>query len=121
MTQPQQPADVRRDCAQVAELQRQVASVGLFVRGTLSKVWGRCGKPTCRCQATPPKLHGPYVQWTRKVAAKTVTVRVRAEDVALYEEWIANSRRLDELVERMRDLSLRATARIIHARRSARA
>jgi hypothetical protein len=118
MTQQREPAAVRRDREQVAELQRQVAEVGFFVRGTLSKVWGRCGKTTCRCQATPPKLHGPYVQWTRKVAAKTVTVRVRPEDVPLYEEWVANSRRLDKLVDRMRDLSLRATTRIIQARRS---
>lgn len=32
------------------------------------------GTPGCRCKADPPQLHGPYWQWTRKVAGKTVTL-----------------------------------------------
>ena len=32
----------------------------------------------CRCKGDPPRLHGPYYLWTRKVAAKTVTVRLTA-------------------------------------------
>ena len=31
-----------------------------------------CGHRTCTDHADPPRLHGPYWQWTRKVAAKTV-------------------------------------------------
>jgi len=40
--------------------------------GTLNTVMNRCGKSRCACHADPPRLHGPYWQWTRKVAAKTV-------------------------------------------------
>jgi len=53
-----------------------------------------CGKPGCRCQADPPPLHGPYWQWTRVVAGKTVTRRPTEPQARLYQEWIANRRRL---------------------------
>ncbi len=113
------PADVpgalalRRDRDRYAALQRALGEVGLFRRGTLVRVYGRCGKPGCRCAADPPRLHGPYVQWTRKVAGKTVSVRVRPAQVRFLEEWIRNARRLDRLLARMQQLSLRATDRIL--------
>ncbi len=31
----------------------------------------RCGKAGCRCQADPPRLHGPYRQWTAIIDGKT--------------------------------------------------
>ena len=113
------PADVpgalalRRDRDRYAALQRALGTVGVFRRGTLVRVYGRCGKPGCACAADPPRLHGPYVQWTRKVAGKTVSVRVRPAQVRLFEEWIRNARRLDRLLARMQALSLRATDRIL--------
>ena len=113
------PADVpgalalRRARARYAALQRALGEVGLFRRGTLVRVYGRCGKPGCRCAADPPRLHGPYVQWTRKVAGQTVSVRVRPAQVNLFEAWIRNARRLDRLIARLQQLSLRATERIL--------
>ena len=53
------------------------------------------------------------MQWTRKVAGQTVSVRVRPAQVRLFEEWIRNARRLDRLLARMQALSLRATERIL--------
>jgi len=113
------PADVpgalalRRARARYAALQRALGTVGFFRRGTLVRVYGRCGKPGCRCAADPPRLHGPYVQWTRKVAGKTVSVRVRPAQVRFFEEWIRNARRLDRRLAQMQQLSLRATERIL--------
>lgn len=108
-----EPAALRGSRARYAALQRAIGEVGFFRRGTLVRVYGRCGKPGCGCAADPPRLHGPYVQWTRKVAGKTVSVRVRPEQVTLFEEWIRNTRRLDRLLARMQALSLRATDRIL--------
>lgn len=104
---------LRRDRDHYAALQRAIGEVGLFRRGTLVRVYGRCGKPGCGCAADPPRLHGPYVQWTRKVAGKTVSVRVRPAQVRFFEEWIRNARRLDRLIARLQQLSLRATERIL--------
>ena len=118
-TRTRRPADVSASLglplarARYAALQRALGEVGFFRRGTLVRVYGRCGKPGCRCAADPPRLHGPYVQWTRKVAGKTVSVRVRPEQVRLFEAWIRNARRLDRLLARMQALSLRATERIL--------
>ena len=49
-----------------------------------------------------PKLDGPYVQWTAKVEDKTINRRLSARQAGLYREWIANDRRLQDVVDRMR-------------------
>ncbi|MFZ1307943.1 MAG: DUF6788 family protein [Candidatus Microthrix parvicella] len=59
-------------------------------------------------QADPPQRHGPYWQWTRKVAAKTVTVRLSPEEAVLYQEWIDNNRRLRRIVADMDKVSTKA-------------
>jgi hypothetical protein len=92
---------------------RAVTDVGLIRRGSLARRFMPCGKSGCRCQATPPELHGPYYQWTRKVHGKTVTVRLSASAAALMEEWIANGRALDKLVAKMERLSTQVTERML--------
>jgi hypothetical protein len=72
-----------------------------------------CGKPGCRCQASPPELHGPYYQWTRKVRGKTVTVRLTPEEARLVQAWISNGRQLDRLVTQMEAVSFRITERVV--------
>jgi len=91
-------ADLQRDYRQ---LQLTLSRIGYFRRGTLLKRFMPCGKPGCACQATPPRLHGPYYQWTRKVAGKTVTVRLSAEQAELFEGWIAAGHELDRIVAEM--------------------
>jgi hypothetical protein len=95
------------------QLQLSLSRIGYFRRGTLLKRFMPCGKPGCACQATPPRLHGPYYQWTRKVAGKTVTVRLSAEQAELLEGWIATGRELDRTVSEMERLSLRARDRLV--------
>ena len=109
-----EPAALRRDRQRYAALQRAVGELDFFRRGNLVKVYGRCGKKNCCCAADPPRLHGPYLQWTRKVSGKTVSVRVRPEHTHLMKEWIGNSRRLDRLIALMQKLSMRATERILN-------
>lgn len=91
------------------DLKRQITQVGLIRRGSLLRRMMPCGKPGCRCQADPPRLHGPYYQWSRKVGGKTVTVRVNAAEARLLRTWIANGRRLNKLVGEMERLSYRVT------------
>jgi uncharacterized protein DUF6788 len=75
--------------------------------GTLLTRRMACGKPTCRCKADPPQLHGPYHQRTRKIDAKTVIRRLADEQAAVYGPWFANARQLRELVNELETLSLR--------------
>jgi len=89
-------------------LLRDFDSIGIVLRGTIGKRMMRCGKPTCACRAEPPALHGPYYLWTRKVEAKTVTVRLSPEQAALLQGWNKNMRQLDSLVRELQELGLRA-------------
>ena len=85
-----------------------LGNIGIVLRGTIGKRMMRCGKPTCACRADPPALHGPYYLWTRKVEAKTVTVRLSPEQAAILQGWNQNMRQLDSLVRKLQDLGLRA-------------
>jgi len=68
----------------------------------------RCGKPNCACKADPPTLHGPYTQWTRTVAGKTVTRILTDEQLTRYQPWFDNSRRLKDLIVKLETVSLQA-------------
>ena len=87
------------------EIAQQLATIGLVHSGTVTRRYTRCGTPTCRCHADPPQPHGPYYQWTAKVDGKTVTRRLSEAEAKLYEEWIANDRRLRRLLQQMRQVA----------------
>jgi len=100
---PQPSAPERRRC----ELLAQITHIGHVLPGTLNTVMNRCGKPRCSCHADPPRLHGPYITWTRKVAGKTQTRRLTAEQADRYRPWLENNRRLRELINELEALSLK--------------
>jgi hypothetical protein len=91
------------------QLQTALSGIGYFRRGTLLKRYMSCGKAGCACQASPPRLHGPYYQWTRKVDGKTVTVRLSSEQAELLAGWIAAGKELDRIIAQMEDISMQAT------------
>ena len=68
----------------------------------------RCGRRNCGCHADPPRLHGPYWQWTRKIAAKTVCRWLSPDQQRDYTPWIDNDRRLRELLTRLEALGAAA-------------
>jgi hypothetical protein len=92
--------------ARAARIAAELSAVGLALPGTLIERQVRCGKPRCACHADPPALHGPYWQWTRKVAGKTITRLVPDEQVDDYRQWIDNDRRLRALVAELEALTL---------------
>ena len=98
---------MKRDERRLLALKKALSEVGPFLRGSIQERLMRCGKSGCRCQATSPKLHGPYYEWTRKVNGKTVTIRFTPEQARLLRGWIANARRIDELIADMETVSRR--------------
>lgn len=68
----------------------------------------RCGKAACACKAEAPTLHGPYTQWTRTVDGKTITRFLTPEQLARYQPWFDNARRLKDLVAKLQILSIHA-------------
>lgn len=92
--------------SRLRELTAELAEIDFVLPGTINVAMNRCGKPNCACKADPPRLHGPYVTWTRKVEGKTVTRRLSAEQLERYRPWFENRRRLRELTAELEALSL---------------
>lgn len=90
------------------ELLMQITQLGHVLPGSLNTVMNRCGKPRCACHSDPPRLHGPYITWTRKIAGKTQTRRLTPEQADRYRPWLQNNRLLRELLSELEALSLKA-------------
>ena len=108
-------------------LAAQLAEVGFISPGSVVVRETSCGKPGCRCGADPPQRHGPYYQWSRAIAGKTVSRRLTQPEAELYRQWIANRKHLERIVTEMETLSsaageilLRQTAKPTPPRRTQR-
>ena len=96
-----------------AALARSLGEIGFIAHGSLTQRFTHCNKPGCRCGAVPPRLHGPYWQWTAKVDGKTVNKRLSEREARLYLEWIDNDRKARSLLTQMRAIGAEAAALII--------
>ena len=93
--------------AEFEQIAGEIAGLGLALPGTVTERYTRCTSKGCRCRAEPPRPHGPYLDWTRKVAGKTVTRRLSREQYERYQAWFDNARRLRQLTSQLEELSLR--------------
>ena len=84
----------------------ELAQAGFALPGTLIVRSYACGKPACRCHADPPRLHGPYAEWTRKIGGKTVTRRLTPAELAEYRPLFDNAKKLRALLGELQDLTL---------------
>jgi hypothetical protein len=100
---PAPAAAARRRATQLAA---QIAALGFALPGTVASRYTRCGKPGCRCTASPPALHGPYLTWTRKAAGKTVTRRLTEDQYQACRPWFDASHTLRALLAELEALSL---------------
>lgn len=89
-------------------LKDRLQDLGFVIAGSLTERWTTCGAANCRCKADPPQRHGPYIEYTRKVAGKTTGRRLTPEQAEQYRTWIANRRTLDEITAAMDNLSHQA-------------
>ena len=96
------------EASQIAAELAAIARTGMVLPGSITQRRTRCGRRNCGCHADPPRLHGPYWQWTRKVAARTVCRWLSAEQHRDYQAWIDNDRRLRELLARLEALGAAA-------------
>lgn len=97
-----------------AELAAELATVGFISPGSVVNRYTSCGKPGCRCQADPPQRHGPYYQWSRAAAGKTVSRRLTEAEAELYQDWIANRRRIEQFIAQMEQISATAGELLLH-------
>src|ERR1700691_2755190 len=114
MTDLCQPETVRvaashqAEAAAIAAELAAIAGPGMILPGSITERRTRCGRRNCGCHADPPRLHGPYWQWTRKIAAKTIGRWLSDSQHRDYQPWIDNDRRLHELLSRLETLGAEA-------------
>ena len=82
------------------------AAAGPALPGTLTVRAYACGKPNCRCHADPPRLHGPYAEWTRKIDGKTTTRRLTPDELTDYQPLFDNAKKLRALLAELQDLTM---------------
>jgi hypothetical protein len=100
-----------RQAKELERISAELATLGLCLPGSVVVRTGRCGKAACSCHKDPPRLHGPFRSWTRKVANKTVTRLLGEEQLDDYQALFDNHRRMKELVRQLEDLSLAVVER----------
>jgi hypothetical protein len=93
--------------AALAKLTAELAAAaGPALPGTLTIRAYACGKTSCRCHADPPALHGPYAEWTRKIAGKTVTRRLTPAELTNWQPLFDNAKRIRALLAELQELTL---------------
>ncbi|MHB1511229.1 MAG: DUF6788 family protein [Acidimicrobiales bacterium] len=60
----------KRQRARQARIAAELGQAGFALPGTVLVRTMTCGKKNCRCHGDPPRLHGPYFQWARKINQK---------------------------------------------------
>lgn len=95
------------------QVKARIGELGFAIPGSVISRYSVCGTTGCKCHRDPPAKHGPYFQYTRKLAGKTITRKVDADQVDQYREWIANRRLLDQLNNELDELSRRAVDLIL--------
>lgn len=87
--------------AQYRQLRKQLLEIDWIARGS---AYPRHFKIQVEGK---PKVCGPYYCLTWKEEAKTRTKSLSAEQYRLYSKAIANQRKLDKILARMRDLTIK--------------
>lgn len=100
--EPTQREEARAIATELARIARSAD----VLPGSIAERLTRCGRPGCACQGDPPRRHGPYWHWTRKVANKTVGRWLSKEQAEQCRRWVDNDRRMRELVARLEAIGI---------------
>jgi hypothetical protein len=99
-------------------LAAQLGETGYLWKGTVVRQMLTCGNKNCACHKDEARRHGPYAYWSTKVGGRTVSRLLDPEEAELYEEWIQNRRRLDQIQRQMLAISKRVAPLMLRKRRS---
>ena len=58
------------------KIKKEIASIGLVKKGSITRTYQSCRNPNCRCNKDPRFRHGPYYLLTTKEKARTRTFSV---------------------------------------------
>src|ERR1700689_1699081 len=101
-------ASHQAEASKIAAELAAIAATGMVLPGSITERRPPRAPANGACPADPPRLHGPYWQWTRKIAAKTIGRWLSDSQHRDYQPWIDNDRRLHELLSRLETLGAEA-------------
>ncbi len=88
------------------EIARQLATTGFVLPGSFALRSYRCGKTNCACHAGPPRLHGPYGQWSHQLKGHTAHVNLNSDHSRTTKHRFDGAIRLRRLVGELEAHSL---------------
>lgn len=95
---------------QIEKVKKEILKLGEMRPGSLREQYNVCGNPNCRCKdKRNPRKHGPYYQLSYTHRRKNTSEFVKAENVELVKEQVANYKRLLELKDEWVDATLELT------------
>ena len=98
--------------ATIKSLKNRINSKDWILQGTLLKQYKQCGKNNCRCHQGKQHWHGPDWIWTRKENGKTITKTLRMNQVKMVQRSLENRKKIKQLVEKWKMLSLQHMEKI---------
>jgi Family of unknown function (DUF6788) len=96
----------REQARQIASELAKIARTGKILPGSITQRHTFCGRAGCACQADPPRPHGPYWQWTRKVKQKTISRWLGSSRGPEYKHWVENDHRVHELIRALEAIGI---------------
>ena len=85
---------------EIERIKKELVGLGDLRPGSLSKQYNVCGKPGCRCKASPPMKHGPYYQVSYTRRGRSGSMFVRGGQVTRVRQQLKNYSKLRKLVDR---------------------
>jgi hypothetical protein len=83
----------------------EISRLGLAVPGSITERMTRCQRAGCHCKADPPRLHGPYPTWTRRVNGTTITRTLQPEDADQLRSYLDTHHKLRQLTAELDAIS----------------
>lgn len=84
---------------------KNLLSIGVFRKGSITKRWMTCGNPICKCKIDKSKRHGPYYWWTTKENGHTQAIIVPKEFLSEARIYLKNYKQLKMQIKVVSQLS----------------
>jgi len=86
-------------------IKKEIASIGLVKKGSITKCYQSCRNPNCRCNKDIKFKHGPYFLLTTKEKAKTKTFTVPKNMLSVVNSYIENYKILISKIRMLEEIS----------------
>ena len=88
---------------------KDLLSLAVVLKGSISKRWMTCGKPECNCRKDSTKRHGPYHWWTTKEKGRTKAILIPFSLLPEVESYLQNHKTAQAKIGRLYQLSEQIT------------